>query len=395
MMETKSAVIMRSTLSSRHYLCLWSSVAVVLGIAAGTVSCSVKKSAESPTAAKCQNAVPNLPSFFDLLSKSPHDLERVDVAEMNLLCAQGLPGAEKLDIRKYLKMLDEWAEKVRFNTQRYYYKFSQHRMDYDDSEGEYRMMMLITVLQQDYGVHYSEERILNADYTNAKDLFIHGMINDGNGGTCVCMPVLYAAVARRLGWPVKLALAKGHVFCRWEDDKERFNIEGSSRGFHRRDDDHFKKWPHPISDEEVKAGIYLVSLAPSEELAAFLAVRGHCLEDNGRLAEALVAYSLAHQLAPKSPEYLAFLADAVRKARSRPLSPHRPAGDVSTRSSVHRSPAAESVTRLPVSTGVRRSIRVSPFSDISWSNDTNNFLAVPERTCLLRQNSLQPQGVKP
>ncbi len=342
-----------------------------------------------------QNAVSSLSSFLDLLSKSPRDLERVDVAEMNLLCAQGLPGAEKLDIRKYLKTLDEWAEKVRFNTQRYYHKFSQHRKDYDDSEGEYCMMMLITVLQQDCGVHYSKERILNADYTNAKYLFIHGMINDGNGGTCVCMPVLYAAVARRLGWPVKLALAKGHVFCRWEDDKERFNIEGSSRGFHRRDDDHFKKWPHPISEEEVKAGIYLVSLTPSEELAAFLAVRGHCLEDNDRLAEALAAYALAHQLAPKSPEYLAFLADAVRKARSRSPSPHRPIGDVSTQSSIHRAPSTESVVRPPVSTGARWSTQASPFSDMSWSNDTNYFLAVPERTCLLRQNSLQPQGVDP
>ncbi len=40
------------------------------------------------------------------------------------------------------------------------------------------------------------------------------MIADDNGGTCVSMPVLYTAVARRLGYPVKLVLAKGHAFCR-------------------------------------------------------------------------------------------------------------------------------------------------------------------------------------
>lgn len=148
------------------------------------------------------------------------------------------------------------------------------------------MMALITVLQRDCGVHYNQSSLTQADAKNSKDLFIHGMIDDANGGTCASMPVLYTAVARRLGWPVKLSHTNGHVFCRWEDAKERFNIEGSSRGFLRRDDEYFKKWPFRISEEDIKTCQYLKSETPAEELAGFLSGRGWCLESNGRMAAA-------------------------------------------------------------------------------------------------------------
>jgi hypothetical protein len=65
------------------------------------------------------------------------------------------------------------------------------------------MLMLITVLQQDFNVHYNPERIRSVDFKNPEDLSIHGMLASNNGGTCVSMPVLYAAVARRLGYPVR------------------------------------------------------------------------------------------------------------------------------------------------------------------------------------------------
>ena len=223
----------------------------------------------------------------------------------------GIAGTEELDVKKCLKTLDEWAEKVRFDVQRHDYKFRQNPAEFSNSEGEYCMMMLISVLWLDCGVHYNMERVTNIDFKNAQDLFIHGMIDNGNGGTCASMPVLYTAVAQRLGWPVKLVHAKGHVFCRWENEKERFNIEGTNHGYKRHDDNHYMKWPHPISEQEVKAGIYLKSLTPPEELAGFLAARGHCLEDNGRIAESRVAYASSSPVGTRSPEYEAFLANTM------------------------------------------------------------------------------------
>jgi hypothetical protein len=164
------------------------------------------------------------------------------------------------------------------------------------------------------------KRVRDVDFTKSEDLFIHGMIGRDNGGTCVSMPVLYTAIGRRLGYPIYLTTAKAHVFCRWDDGNERFNIEGSGNGFSAFDDDHYMKWPKPISEEEVKAGHYLKSLSPGEELAVFLSARGHCLEDTGRRPEALVSYAQALQRRPDSPDYFAFLANSMG-FRRRPALP--------------------------------------------------------------------------
>jgi hypothetical protein len=67
-------------------------------------------------------------------------------------------------------------------------------------------------------------------------------------------------------------------------------------------DAHYRKWPKPIADKEVEEGYYLKSLSPEEELAVFLAARGHCLVDNGRFAEALDVYREAAKRLP-TPDY--------------------------------------------------------------------------------------------
>jgi hypothetical protein len=182
------------------------------------------------------------------------------------------------------------------------------------------MLCLITVLQQDFKIHYNPDRIRDVDFTKSQDLFIHGMIGNDNGGTCVSMPVLYTAIARRLGYPVHLVTAKAHVFCRWHDKKNYVNCEATSQGLSTFDDDHYMKWPKPISDAEVKAGHYLKSLPPEEEFAVFLSARGHCLEDTGKTADAVVSYAQALRRRPDSPDYFAFLANSMG-FRQRPALP--------------------------------------------------------------------------
>jgi hypothetical protein len=165
------------------------------------------------------------------------------------------------------------------------------------------MLCLITVLQLDLGVHYNMATVNDPNFSDSRDQFIHGMVNCDNGGTCVSMPVLYVAVARRLGYPVRLVQAKEHVFARWDDPKgERLNTEGAGQGMTTYPDAHYRKWPKPIADKEVEEGYYLKSLSPEEELAVFLAARGHCLVDNGRFAEALDVYREAAKRLP-TPDY--------------------------------------------------------------------------------------------
>jgi len=61
-------------------------------------------------------------SLNDLLDLPVEHLAGVDIAEMNLLCAVGLPGAENLDVEHALATLDQWAQRVKFETERHLYR---------------------------------------------------------------------------------------------------------------------------------------------------------------------------------------------------------------------------------------------------------------------------------
>jgi len=127
------------------------------------------------------------------------------------------------------------------------------------------------------------------------------------------MPVLYIAIGRRLGYPLKLVTTKSHLFIRWESPTERFNLEATGKGMNRYGDDHFKHWPFPVTEAEIQADGYLKSLTPAEELALFLSLRGHCLREAGRMPEAIASYAEAVRLAPDSRPYRLLLADARQR----------------------------------------------------------------------------------
>ncbi len=252
-----------------------------------------------------------LPTFADLTMMTEEELSKQDIALLNLRATDGLPGTENVNVAQLLAQLDGWAKKVRIDTDRNLYQFLQKPNEFNNSEAYFRMLMLVTALQQDFGVHYNLERVNDIDFTKSQDLFLHGMVGSSNGGTCVSMPVLYTAVARRLGYPVYLVNAKEHLFCRWDKSGERVNVEGTNRGLNSFADDHYMSWPHPIAQHEVDAGLYLKSLSNAESFAAFLAARGHCLEDSGNRSDAAVSYSLAVKHYPH-PMYRGFLSRLVR-----------------------------------------------------------------------------------
>jgi hypothetical protein len=133
------------------------------------------------------------------------------------------------------------------------------------------------------------------------------------------MPVLYVALGRRLGYPLKLVTTKAHVFLRWDSPEERFDLEATGRGMNPYDDNHFRQWPYPVTEEEVRTGGFLKSLTPPEELALFLSLRGNCLMEAGRASEAIASYAHAVRLAPDTQPYQALLS-AAREAPAPPQS---------------------------------------------------------------------------
>ena len=276
---------------------------------------------QQPIAATVQKAF----TLDKLLAMPPDELNDVDIAEMNLLCATGLPGAEKLDVARCLKRLDEYAKCVQYYTEQNLWDFRKRPQDFRNSEAKFRVLLLISVLQREYSVHYNDRGERNCDFSNSKNPFIHGTIDDTNGGTCASMPVMYVAVGRRLRYPMKLVLAKTHVFARWGDanNGETFNIEGTNNFFSDHPDSYYQGWPEKITDEELKQGWYLKPLAPAEELAVFLHNRGNCLMDTGRFAEAKVAFSQAARLAPQDPLGQYRIASATEAMRPVPVAPMR------------------------------------------------------------------------
>lgn len=250
-------------------------------------------------------------SFAELCAVNTNDLAKYDIALMNLLCAEGLRGAESLNVTDCLATLDNMAASVKFETQRAYYKFREHPENFNNSEGYYDMMMLATVIQQDYGIRYNPAHIempsqaLESDdsfFANSQDVLIHGLARQNGMGTCSSMPVFYVAVGRRLGYPLKLVKAKGHLYARWDagSQSRNFNIECTSIGFVSHTDEEYRTWPAPFTPEEEKSESYLKSLTPVQELAVFLTIRGECLRSSGDLLKSVGAMAQAFYKEPQS-----------------------------------------------------------------------------------------------
>jgi hypothetical protein len=250
--------------------------------------------------------VPTPASLNAMFALSADELAKVDIARVNLLCAQGLTGSLAEGMDEPLVQLDRWAERVRAETGRHWYRFERNPSEFEGSEGFFRMLMLGAVLAEDYGVHYHSqwrtgvELASDADgfFARAEDVFLSGLLGPERRGTCSSMPVLYVAVGRRLGYPLKLVTTKGHLFVRWEGAEERFNLEVTGDGLNRFTDDYYRHWPFEVSDKEVKAEGYLKSLDAAGELAVFLSIRGMCLREAGRWNEAEEAFVSASRLAP-------------------------------------------------------------------------------------------------
>ena len=288
---------------------LGAGVLFAIGSGKQTAQPVVQPAAPATKTPETKLTIGNLSSIFDA------ELAGVDIARLNLLCAESLPGRSSLGIEESLRAVDQMAETARQNIARNHHRFVENPSEYENSEIFYRIGMMVTTLGKHLGVHYNPTKIVKPTLENkgdlsffdkADDVFISGMMTTPREGTCSSMPVLYVAVGRRLGYPLKLVSAKGHLFFRWEDGKDKMNFECTNR-VAVYDDNHYKNWPYPIKDDEIKMGWYLRSLTPREEAAIFLSIRACTLLYHGRTTEALLAQTQASLLQPSHPEMNATL----------------------------------------------------------------------------------------
>src|SRR5262249_14324829 len=168
-------------------------------------------------------------SWMELVLRPEHELAATDLILMNLVCARGLPGTQGLDIAACVRRCDEYAERVRNSTFRQ--AFAKRPEHWDYSWAKFRAHAMIAVFQRQCGFRYNYATTAENCPFRPEDTFVQGILF-GEGGTCASLPVLYAAIGRRLGYPLKIVKAIGkrgtnsHFFCRWDDPGgERFNIE--------------------------------------------------------------------------------------------------------------------------------------------------------------------------
>src|SRR5436309_1170754 len=104
------------------------------------------------------NVSPNrtlLPNWRALVRLPDDELGRYDIAAVNLACAEGLPGAEQIDPRYCLYKMDDWADAAKEYTTLLMPQFRRKPREYQNSEGYFRTLAMITVLQRDQGVRYN------------------------------------------------------------------------------------------------------------------------------------------------------------------------------------------------------------------------------------------------
>ncbi len=231
-------------------------------------------------------------------------LARLDIAVMNLACAQGLPGADRIDYALCLRTIDEWAVRCHWFTERVLPYFRRGECDYPESEPKFRIQALITHLQRDLGVRYHPGRMAEDAVFQPEDSFVYGIVQ-GRGGTCGNLPILYAAVGRRLGYPLMLTETRNHLYCRWDalPGGECFNIEASGQGVSFFEDEHYRTGHFEMPREAVEACGYLESLSPREEVASFMCQRGECWMQEKNYNEAATAFAWANELDPRRRQH--------------------------------------------------------------------------------------------
>jgi hypothetical protein len=253
-------------------------------------------------------------------------LDSYDILELNYCAACRLPGTGKSDLDAWLAKRDEWAARVRFETCRHLYRFNPKSKEPTEftcgnSLARFFCYFLLQVLQEDCGVRYHPDRKFKPDFCQPQDVFAHGIMDDdGQGGTCASMPVVYVSVGRRLGFPINLIETRGHLFFRWDDPRgtvirwqnpdltlwippDRFNVEGACEGVAYYPDSHYIQWPELWSQADFDHGCYLRSLTRQEELSSFLIQRAECFHDLGNRLESLKAIYHARKLSPDDPRY--------------------------------------------------------------------------------------------
>lgn len=137
--------------------------------------------------------------------------------------------------------------------------------------------------------------------TEANDpnsLFLHTVL-DQKRGYCLSLSVLYLSLAERLGLPMYGVVVPGHFFVRYDDGKNRFNIETTSSGGSGMDEQYIKKFNVPKGNN---TSIYMKNLNKIQTIGCFFNNLGNSYDKIGDIDSAFKAYKTAVEINPTLSE---------------------------------------------------------------------------------------------
>lgn len=131
-------------------------------------------------------------------------------------------------------------------------------------------------------------------------------------GQCETLPMLYMAIAQRLGYPVYAVHAPEHSFLRYVDPSlpgGAINIEVSGRQISWLSDAGYAHWLN-INDRAIKSGAFLRTLTRRQWLGLLLEENAVVFSKAGYWDRAILYVKKAQELDPQDPYYPKNLAQA-------------------------------------------------------------------------------------
>lgn len=218
--------------------------------------------------------------------------ERIDIGIAALTLAKEF--YPTLDVPAYSSKIDALADKVRWLAK-------------GTQDPEQRIRVLNTVLFRQEGFRYDRN-----PFSRSKQeyYFLNGIL-DTKQGICYTMPLLYLAVAQRLGYPIYPVAAPDHLFVRYVDPMfNEQSIEVTSGGKYFPDEWYVEDFS--VSPKGRKSGSYLRTLSYREFLGHLVAANAfvHAWHRNGQKALSYLEH--AARLEPRFADHYANLASAYR-----------------------------------------------------------------------------------
>lgn len=120
-----------------------------------------------------------------------NELGAQDIALVNLVCANCLPGQDDLDIAGCLQTVDEWTRYVRAETEKGFPRYRANPDPNRGSEAVYRLWQVMYALRYGKGLTHrmtaeqngdpiaTPQRVTGGPYKQAADsesIFIHGLL---------------------------------------------------------------------------------------------------------------------------------------------------------------------------------------------------------------------------